>query len=168
MTTPWSGSVTPVGPPASAVPTLRDLIYAGVVTGSWSSLLSLIVYGFARLIGVPFEVAVPGSSDLQQVPWFVMLVVPLAAALIGALLASLALGRTHAQRLVFWIGTAIAVASLASPLIQPASVEWSSRLWLVIPHAITWFLVVPQIARIAGDSQPGNFVLQPTGEASSS
>lgn len=161
MTTPWSNSVTPVGPPASAVPTLRDLLYAGVVTGVWSGLLSLVVYGFARLIGVSFEVAVPGSSNLQVMPWFVVLLVPVVAALAGVLLASLALGRLHAQRLVFWLGTAIALASLLSPLIQPAEVGWSTRLWLVIPHVITWFLVVPQIARIVGDSEPGRFVLPP-------
>jgi hypothetical protein len=34
-------------------------------------------------------------------------------------------------------------------------VEWSTRIWLTIPHIITWFLVVPQVARIIGDTEPG-------------
>jgi len=120
-------------------------------------LLSLALYGVGRLLGVPFEVARPGSDALQVVPWFLMLLVPLLAAVVGALLAAIMLGRRHARRIVFWVGTAIAVLSCASPLLQPADVLWSTRIWLLIPHAITWFLVVPQIARIVGDSEPGMY-----------
>lgn len=154
VTSPWIGSATPIGPPADAVPRLRNLLYAAGVTGIWSGLLSLAVYGFARLLGVPFEVSTPLSSSLMVVPWFAMALVPVAAAYAAALLAALALGRRHARRLVFWAGTIIALASCAGPLIQPGEVIWSTRIWLLVPHVITWFLVVPQIARIVGDSQP--------------
>jgi len=154
----WSNSPTPVGPPASAVPRVGDLVYAGVVTGTWAGVLSLLVYVCGRLLGVPFETRAPFSVDLAVVPWFVILVVPVLAGVGGALLSTLALGRVHARRIVFWAGTLIALATLASPLVQPSEVLWSSRLWLVIPHIITWFLVVPQIARIVGDSEPGAFV----------
>jgi hypothetical protein len=146
-----------VPPPASAVPHTSNLLYAGVVTGAWSGLLSLAIYGLGRLLGVPFEVIRPGSEALQVVPWFLMLLAPLLAAVVGALLAALMLGRRHARRIVFWGGTLIAVLSCASPLMQPADVPWSTRIWLLIPHVITWFLVVPQIARIVGDSEPGMF-----------
>lgn len=155
VTSPWVGSATPIGPPAEAVPRLRDLLYAAVVTGSWSGLLSLLVYGIGRLLGVPFEVSAPASAGLIVVPWFAVLLFPLACALIGALLSALALGRRHARRVVFWLGTAIAVASCFGPILQPADVLWSTRIWLLVPHIITWFLVVPQIARIVGDSEPG-------------
>jgi hypothetical protein len=128
-----------------------------VVTGAWSGLLSLTIYGLGRLLGVPFEVMSPGSESLQVVPWFLMLLVPLLAALVGALLAALMLGRRHARRIVFWAGTGIAVLTCAIPLVQPDDVLWSTRIWLLIPHVITWFLVVPQIARIVGDSEPGMF-----------
>lgn len=157
MSAPWADSVTPVPPPPEAVPHTSNLVYAGVVTGSWSGLLSLLVYGVGRLLGVPFEVVVPGGTQLTVVPWLLPLVVPLLAGVVGALLAALALGRRHARRLVFWAGTAIAVLSLASPLIQSDQVVWSTRIWLAIPHVITWFLVVPQLARIVGDSEPGAF-----------
>ena len=157
MSAPWADSVTPVPPPASAVPHTSNLVYAGVVTGAWSGLLSLALYGVGRLLGVPFEVVRPGSDSLQVVPWFLMLLAPLLAAVVGALLAAIMLGRRHARRIVFWGGTAIALMSCASPLLQPADVPWSTRIWLVIPHVITWFLVVPQIARIVGDSEPGMF-----------
>ena len=152
---PWADSVTPVPPPASTVPHTANLLYAGVVTGAWSGLLSLAIYGIGRLLGVPFEVARPGSEGLQVVPWFLMLLAPLLAALVGALLTAIMLGRRHARRIVFWGGTAIAVLSCASPLLQPADVLWSTRIWLLIPHIVTWFLVVPQLARIVGDSEPG-------------
>ncbi len=154
---PWVGSATPIGPPADAVPGLRDLLYAAVVTGVWSGLLSLIVFGIGVVFGVPFEVSTPAAEGLMTVPWFLVALLPLLAALAGALLAGLALGHRHARRVVFWGGTAIALASCAAPLVQPAEVIWSTRIWLLIPHVITWFLVVPQIARIVGDSEPGMF-----------
>lgn len=158
VSAPWADSVTPVPPPPESVPHVRNLVYAGVVTGAWSGLLSLLVYLLGRLLGVPFEMFRPGSSSLEVVPWLAVLLVPLMAALVGALLSSLALGHRHAQRLVFWAGTAIAVLSCLSPLVQPAEVLWSSRIWMLVPHLITWALVVPQIARIVGDSEPGMFV----------
>ncbi len=157
MSAPWADSVTPVPPPASTVPHTSNLLYAGVVTGTWSGLISLAIYGVGRLLGVPFEVARPGTEGLQVVPWFLMLLVPLLAALVGALLTAIMLGRRHARRIVFWGGTAIAVLSCVSPLLQPADVLWSTRIWLLIPHVVTWFLVVPQLARIVGDSEPGMY-----------
>lgn len=160
MTAPWADSVTPVPPPANAVPHTSNLVYAGIVTGAWSGLLSLLVYGLGRALGVPFEVARLGAADLTLVPWVLMLLVPFVAGVVGGLLAAIALGRQHAQRIVFWSGTAIAVLSCVSPLIQPDSVIWSTRIWLLIPHVITWFLVVPQIARIVGDSEPGMYAVR--------
>ena len=154
---PWADSVTPVPPPATTVPHTSNLVYAGVVTGAWSGLLSLVIYAVGRLLGVPFEVMRPGSDSLQVVPWFLMLLAPLLAAVVGALLAAIMLGRRHARRIVFWAGTLIALLSCASPLMQPDDVIWSTRIWLLIPHVVTWFLVVPQIARIVGDSEPGMF-----------
>lgn len=160
VSAPWADSVTPVPPPASTVPHTSNLLYAGVVTGAWSGLISLAIYGIGRLLGVPFEVARPGSEGLQIVPWFLMLLVPLLAALVGALLTAIMLGRRHARRIVFWGGTAIAVLSCVSPLLQPADVLWSTRIWLLIPHVVTWFLVVPQLARIVGDSEPGMYAAE--------
>jgi hypothetical protein len=89
------------------------------------------------------------------VTWLLVLLVPLIAALAGALLASLARGFRHAGRLVFWIGTLIAVASCLIPLLQPQDVGWATRILIIVMHVVTWFLVVPQIARIIGDSEPG-------------
>ena len=157
VSAPWADSVTPVPPPASAVPHTSNLVYAGVVTGAWSGLLSLAIYGLGRLLGVPFEVARFGSDSLQVVPWFLMLLMPLLAALVGALLSAIMLGRRHARRIVFWVGTLIALLSCVSPLMQPDDVIWSTRIWLLVPHVVTWFLVVPQIARIVGDSEPGMY-----------
>ncbi len=161
VSAPWADSVTPVPPPASAVPHTSNLVYAGVVTGAWSGLLSVIIYGIGRLLGVPFEVLRPGSDSLAVVPWFLMLLAPLLAAVVGALLAAIMLGRRHARRIVFWGGTLLAVLSCASPLAQPDDVIWSTRIWLLVPHVVTWALVVPQIARIVGDSEPGMYAPAP-------
>lgn len=87
-----------------------------------------------------------------QVFWFAVLLVPIAAAQIGAMASLLLRGIPHAQRIVFWIGTAIAIISIATPFITATLV--STAIVLAIMHAITWALVVPQIARIIGDSEP--------------
>jgi hypothetical protein len=157
MTAWWLESKTPVGPPTSATPTVRQLLYAAVVTGAWSGILSLVVYLIGRLFGVPFDVT-RGLESVVTVSWLGVLLIPLIVAIAGAMLASLARGLPHAGRLVFWIGTVIALGSCWFPLNQPASVGWGTRILLVLMHVITWALVVPQIARIIGDSEPGAHV----------
>lgn len=120
----------------------------------------MIIFAICRLVGVPFLLAVGGGPGASANPslnlaWFEVLLVPLAVALVGALGSWFLLGRRYAQRMVFWVGTAIAVASLAGPINQPASVPWTARVALILMHVVTWFLVVPQLARIVGDSEPG-------------
>lgn len=146
--------MTPVAPPPEAAPRLSNLLYAGFVTGIWAGVICLIGYGIGRAAGVPYEVVLPGGG-LNVVPWFLVLLEPIAVGLIAALLSALLLGRRFARRIVFWLGTLLAMASLASPLLQPDEVLWSTRLWLCVLHIITWAFVVPQIARIVGDSEPG-------------
>jgi Family of unknown function (DUF6069) len=154
MSSPWLASKTPVGPPRAASPTVRQLVFAGVVTGAWSGLLCLVIYVVASLLGVDFVLKAP-SGDVEVVmPWPLFLLVPLAFAVLGALLASLARGWRAAGRIVFWLGTLVALGTTVVPLTQPDSVGWSTRIILVLMHVITWFLVVPQIARIIGDSEP--------------
>ncbi len=155
MRATWEQSVTPVGPPSSANPTLRFLLYAALVTGLWSGLLCLVVYGVGRAVGAPFDVVTPVIDREGPILWFWPLLVPLAFAAIGALLANLLMGRRHAQRITFWVGTVIALGSSVVLLGQPDDVAWSTRGWLGVMHLITWVLVVPQLARIVGDSEPG-------------
>lgn len=155
MSSPWLKSVTPVAPPSSANPTVRFLVYAGVVTGSWAGLICLASYGIGRLFGVRFQMVTPTWDSLAQVPWFAALLVPIAFAVLGALAASLLRGRSHAGRITFWVGTLLALGSAVGPFIQPASVLWSTRIWLVVMHLVTWFLIVPQVARVVSDSEPG-------------
>ena len=158
MSAPWSDSVTPIGPPASAVPRVRNLVYAGCVTGGWSGLLSLLVYLVGRLFGADFALVVQGTDEARPIPWLMVVLVPLAAAAAFALLGSLLRGVRHAGRIAYWAGTLVAIASLIPPLAQPAEVGWGTRIALVLMHLVTWFLVVPQIARIIGDSEPGKSV----------
>lgn len=158
MSEPWLQSKTPIGPPTSANPTVRQLLYAAAVTGGWAGLLSLLIYLVGRLLGADFVIAVQGSSEPQPLPWLLVLLLPLASAVVFALLGSLLRGVRHAGRIAYWAGTLVAVASLIAPLVQPSSVGWGTRIALVLMHVVTWFLVVPQIARIIGDSEPGKSV----------
>jgi len=158
MSSPWSDSKTPVGPPTAANPTLRQLVYAGVVTGVWSGLICLVIYLIASLAGVDFVLKAPSEAIEVRMPWWAFLLVPIAFAILGSLLASLVRGWRGARRIVFWLGTLVALGTTVVPLTQPPSVGWMTRTLLVIMHVITWFLVVPQIARIVGDSEPGQHV----------
>jgi len=88
----------------------------------------------------------------------VVLVTPLVAALALALIGALLRGLPHAGRIVFWLGTIVAIVSLWAPIDQDPDVSWVSRGVLALMHIITWALVVPQIARIVGDSEPGRSV----------
>jgi hypothetical protein len=157
MTAPWLTSVTPIGPPTSSNPRVRFLVYAALVTGIWSGLLSLLVYGIGRAAGVSFEVSSMAQQP-QQVTWIAVLVFPIVTAVVVALISALLRGRSHAGAIVMWVFTGLAVISLWGPLVQPAEVAWSSRILLAVMHVITWFLVVPQIARIVRDSEPGRSV----------
>jgi hypothetical protein len=161
MAAPWQDSMTPVGPPLSARPRVRQLMYAALVTGGWSALLCLLVYIVGRLVGVPFEVAPRPGEPLMVVPWFAVILVPLGAAVVLALVGALLRGLRGAGRIVLWGGTVVAAASLVAPLMQPAEVGWATRILLALMHVITWFLVVPQLARIVGDSEPGRSVDRP-------
>lgn len=151
----WLTSKSPIAPPTSANPTLRFLLYAGLVTGVWSGLISLLIYGIGTLAQVPFEASRGANAVPTFVPWFVVLLLPVIAGLLGGLASSLMLGRAHARRVVFWAGTVIALVSCASPILQPADVTWSARILLLLMHVVTWLLVVPQLARIVGDTEPG-------------
>jgi hypothetical protein len=158
MSAPWLESKTPVGPPTAANPTVRQLLYAAIVTGTWSGLLCLVIYLIASLFSVDFVLMAPSGDAQVRFPRIFFLLVPLSFAVAGALLSSLVRGRQHAGRLVFWIGTLIALGTTVVPITQPSDVPWSTRIILVVMHVITWLLVVPQIARIVGDSEPGAHV----------
>lgn len=145
--------MTPVAPPTSANPGARTLAYAALTTGVWSGILCLIVYALALLLGVPMEAQT--LTGVQTVPWFAVLLLPIAAAEVGALAALVTRGWRGAGRIVFWAGTLLAAASLIPLFLQPEQVLLSTRIWLGVMHVITWVLVVPQIARIIGDSEPG-------------
>lgn len=158
MSAPWVDSKTPIGPPTSANPTVRQLVYAAVVTGVWAGLLSLLIYGIGRAAGLDFVVSGRSGIPLQPVAWLVVLLTPLVAALALALIGALLRGFPHAGRIVFWLGTAVAIVSLWAPIDQDPDVSWVSRAVLALMHIVTWVLVVPQIARIVGDSEPGRSV----------
>jgi hypothetical protein len=151
---PWLKSVTPIAPPKAENPTLRFLLYAAIVTGVWSGLLSFLIYAIGRLCGVPFMAAQGQDGAVGQITWLAPLLLPVLVAVVAALLSALVLGRSHAKRIVFWTGSLVALVSLAGPVLQPDAVLWSTRILLLCMHVISWFLIVPQLARIVGDSEP--------------
>ncbi len=150
----WATSVTPIGPPASENPTVRQLLYAGVVTGAWAGIACLIVYLLSRAFGVDFTVTTDRGS--VQIPWVAALVVPLISALAAALLSSLVRGWPRAGGIVYAVGTLVTVVSMAWPVLQGEGIP--TKVMLIVMHVIAWWLIVPKIARIVGDSEPGRSV----------
>ena len=154
---PWSRSVTPVPPLRSASPTVRNLLYAGLVTGAWAGVLSLLVLAIGRALGLHLIEPQGVPAWVQAFPWLAVLLIPVGCGLGGALGASLVRGWRHAAAWVWVVGSAITIMSLIGPLTSP---NWAQRIMLALLHLITWFLVVPQLARIVGDSEPGASVDQ--------
>jgi hypothetical protein len=148
-------SVTPVAPPASAIPTTRNVFVAGWVTGLTAAIVCTIMRAIATLFGTDFLVEQPfAEGGLVSVPWAATFVMPLIAGIGGAAVAAVFLGIKGCQRWVFWLGTLALAVSLTSPLLQPEGVTWPTKVWLSLMHVVTWFLVVPQVARVVGDSDP--------------
>ena len=89
------------------------MAYAGLVTGGWAGLVCLGLYGIARLFGVPMEVDT--MDGVAVVPWFLVLLIPVVAGVIGAIAALLLRGRRAAGRIVFWAGTTVSYTHLTLP-----------------------------------------------------
>lgn len=147
-------SVTPIAPPIEASPRLSDVLRAGLVTGLTASLVSWLLYGIATLFGTQFDVAQAGSAELTHVAWYQVLILPLISALIFAAIAAAFRRRRHCRRTTLVLGYALGLLSLVPVLAQPDDVTWPTKVWLSLFHVITMLLVVPQIARVVGDSDP--------------
>lgn len=154
MNRPWLHSVTPVAPPRAANPTLRTLLYAALVTGVWAGLLCWAVYGIARLAGVPFLLVLRQGQQPEPLGWPSPFLLPLVAALAGAIASGAVLGRRHARVVVLGAGLLLALGSMALPLAQPSSVDWPTKILLTVMHLLAFLVIVPQLARLAGDSEP--------------
>ena len=126
MSSSWLESMTPVAPPTAANPGLRFMVYAGFVTGAWAGVGCLAIYGLGRLFGVPFIVVTRSTDPQAQVAWLAPLLVPIIFGILGALAASLLLGRRHARRITFWVGTLLALGSAVGPFTQPSDVVHSN------------------------------------------
>lgn len=147
-------SVTPVAPPLSSAPRLRDILRAGWVTGVTAALLCLLMRAIGTIFGTDFLAVPLGSDEPQRVAWWAIAVVPILAALVFSLVVSLLRGVRHCRMIALYLGFIVGGLSIAVPLMQPADVTWPTRIWLVLMHVVTIELVVPQVARVLGDSDP--------------
>lgn len=120
-------SVTPIAPPASAIPTTKAVLTAGWVTGLTAGIICLILRVVAAIFGTDFMVVRPGSDEPTPVPWLAVFLVPIVCGVVGSLVAAIFLGVRGCQRWVFWLGTLAVLISLASPLLQPETVTWPTR-----------------------------------------
>ena len=147
-------SVTPVPPPIEAAPRFSDVLRAGLTPGVTASLVCWLLYGIASLFGTQFAVAVGSGGDLMHVPWYLVIIFPVLSALAFALVATALRKRRHCRRTTELVGYLLGALSVVPVLLQPAEVTWPTKIWLTLFHVITIVLVVPQVARVVGDSDP--------------
>jgi len=150
----WLHSVTPIAPPRSSNPGVRSLLYAAVVVGTWAGVICLVIFGLGSLLGVPFEVVLSQGQAPVRITWFMPFVLTVLVSVLAGFAIVLVLGRKHARVIVLIASVVVVLASLVLPLMQPSTVLWSTRIWLLVMHLLAWLVIVPQLARIAGDSEP--------------
>ncbi len=147
-------SVTPIAPPLEAVPRLSNVLRAGLIPGVTATILCSLLWLIGWAFGTDFEVrGATGDSPMFINPLHIA-VVALGAAMLFALAASLLRGRRGCKRVVLTIGYLAGLASLYALYAQPDWVTWPTKIWLALFHVITTLLVVPQVARVVGDSDP--------------
>lgn len=145
-------SCTPIPPPIEAAPRFSDVLRAGLITGITASLACWLLYGIASLFRTTFDVTV-ADGRAMHIGWFMVLLLPLLSALAFALLATALRRRRGCRALTAGLGYLLGALSIAAVLLLPeASV--ATRVWLVLFHLVTIALIVPQIARVVGDSDP--------------
>lgn len=155
-------SVTFITPPKSAIPTTRDVLRAGFITGVTASILCSVLAFIGWVFRVQFVVAYPFTSgdpftssiDLAPVPWVSFPLAPFLAGMVGSLAAAALLGVRRAGKLVLLLGTLIAAIAVVVVLLEPHGVTWPTRIWLILMIATAWLIIVPQVARVVGDSDP--------------
>lgn len=147
-------SVTPVPPALEDAPRFSDVLRAGLITGVTASLVCWLLYGVASLFGTDFDVRTGVGAGLRHIAWYLVLITPVTSALAFALVAAALRKHRHCRRTTALVGYALGALSLLPVLLQPGSVTWPTRIWLLVLHLVTILLVVPQVARVVGDSDP--------------
>lgn len=145
-------SCTPTPPPIEAAPRFSDVLRAGMTTGVTASLGCWLLYGIASLFGVTFDVTVGGGRQMH-VGWWQVLLLPVLSALAFALLATALRRRRGCRARTLAAGYGLGALSVVPVLLLPQAAP-ATRVWLVVLHLLTMLLVVPQVARVVGDSDP--------------
>lgn len=152
-------SVTFIPPPKSAIPTTRDVLRAGLVTGITAAIVCWGLAVIAWVFHTAFRLSNPFASgdsgeELVHLPWIAVLLVPLLAGVVGSFAAAGLLGVRRARKYVLVFGSLIAGVSVLFILLQPDTVTWPTKIWLILMIAVAWLIIVPQVARVVGDSDP--------------
>lgn len=148
-------SVTPIPPPIAAVPRLSDVLRAGLVTGVTAAILCSVLWAIGALFGTNFEVAAFGSAtNLMMITPIQIVIVAMLSALAFAAIAASLRKRRGCRLMVLLLGYAGGLASLIAVFTQPDAVTWPTKIWLALMHLLVMVIVVPQVARVVGDSDP--------------
>ena len=130
------------------------ILISGVVFGVLVMVPALVVYWALRLVGVPFEVVSAGDTTLTLVGTWQVMLAPIVAGFLGALLAGTFRTLTNGPRFAALSLTALTLASCAAPLMQPASVATSTRVSLIVLHLLVGGVLTWAISRAVTSEDP--------------
>jgi Family of unknown function (DUF6069) len=129
--------------------TKPNIITAALIAGGITAASNIAAYLIARAINVPMQVTLgPGSSELQSLPWFAVIL----ASIIPAFAAAIALVvlRRFSPRadLILQVVTAvIVIASLGGPLRQPT--DDATKFVLNLMHVLSGGIIAYGLTRPA-------------------
>ncbi|MFF0889603.1 DUF6069 family protein [Streptomyces sp. NPDC003456] len=126
---------------------LRPVLASAALGAPAAILLTLPLYGAARLAGSDLHVVTPGSAS-GTVPLAAVIGACLAAAVAGGLLAVILAGRAHARRLYLVLTAAGLVLSFGSPF--GAAETTTTALWLCAMHLTAAVGIIAPTARTLG------------------
>ncbi|MET9118897.1 DUF6069 family protein [Streptomyces longwoodensis] len=126
---------------------LRSLLASAALGATMAVVLTVPVYGAARLADSGLRVAAPGST-VGTVPLTAVIGACLAAAVASGLAATVLARRTHARRLYLSLASAGFVVSLGSPF--GAAETTATALWLCAMHFTAAIGVIAPTAHILG------------------
>ena len=117
----------------------------GVLGGA----VSFIVWLIASLVGMSDQVNVMGQG-MQALQWYQFIVFGMFSGFGGGAVAGLLRNRKNGPRVFTIISVIVLVLSFATPLVDQADTEWSTKIVLLFTHVIVFFAVVPTLRQRMG------------------
>jgi Family of unknown function (DUF6069) len=128
--------------------TKPNIVTAALTAGGITAASNIAAYLIARAINVPLEVAAPGSTTLQLLPFIAVILASIIPAFAAAIALIVLRRFTPRANLILQVVTAvIVIASLGGPLRQPT--DDATKFVLNLMHVLTGGIIAYGLTRPA-------------------